>query len=134
MHLGVKQKFESYPSAANRKLAELRQLIFDVADELNLGNIEESLKWGQPSYLAVNGSPIRLGWDAKQPQSISLYVNCNSKLVATYRELYADQLVFVGHREIKFDMASPLPIKPLKHCIQLALTYHKVKLLPLLGC
>ena len=44
--------FDTYPTEIKPKLMFLRQLIFDVASRIDgVGELEETLKWGQPSYL-----------------------------------------------------------------------------------
>ena len=44
--------FEAYPKEVQLKLLAIRQLIFDTAAETDgVGSLEETLKWGQPSYL-----------------------------------------------------------------------------------
>lgn len=44
--------FDSYPDAARSELLALRQLILDTADETDgVCAVEETLHWGQPSYL-----------------------------------------------------------------------------------
>ena len=62
-----------------------------------------------------------------------MYFNCNTSLVDTFRELYGDVFMFEGNRAIVFGEADEIPVAELKHCISLALTYHRVKRLPLLG-
>ncbi len=42
----VKSRFEEYPENARTRLKELRDLIFRIASELELGEVEESLRWG----------------------------------------------------------------------------------------
>jgi hypothetical protein len=112
----------------------LRQLVFDVAKETDgVGEIEETLKWGEPSYLAKGGSTIRMDWKSKTPDQYALYFHCKTKLVDTFKELYRDKVTFEGNRAIIFDQHDELPIEALKHCIALALTYHQRKDLPLLG-
>lgn len=48
-------------------------------------------------------------------------------------ELYPDTFEFEGNRAIVLRETTELPVAPLKHCISLALTYHRRKKLPLLG-
>ncbi|MFT6103146.1 MAG: hypothetical protein ACJATV_000934 [Granulosicoccus sp.] len=55
----VESTFERYPSTIITHLIHLRQRIFDVVLELGLDDIEETLKWGEPSYRSKNGSPLR---------------------------------------------------------------------------
>tara|TARA_Y100001956_G_scaffold22734_1_gene22379 strand:+ start:2165 stop:2566 length:402 start_codon:yes stop_codon:yes gene_type:complete len=121
------------PTLPSQKLMLLRELIFQTASEHDLGSIEESLKWGEPSYNVYGGSPIRIDWKAKTPDHYYLYFNCSTRLVDTFRELFGEQLNFQGNRAIILEVIQPLPRDAIKTCIRLALTYHKVKHLPLLG-
>ena len=56
--------FAKYPRDIAEKLLELRALILKVAAETKgVGELEEALKWGQPSYLTRqtgSGSTIRI--------------------------------------------------------------------------
>ncbi|MDQ2044375.1 DUF1801 domain-containing protein [Pseudoalteromonas sp. 20-92] len=130
MNTDIKNIFNNYPEIAKSKLIKLRELIYTVAQEQNLGAVEESLKWGEPSYNVINGSPIRIGFKGS---SCYLFFHCQSKLVSTFRELYSHSLTLEGNRAIVLNSEKPLPEHPVKECIKLALTYHKVKRLPLLG-
>ena len=52
----IEAKFKTYPVQARRQLEKLRSLIFGIARENGLGTVEETLKWGEPSYLVKGGS------------------------------------------------------------------------------
>lgn len=126
--------FEAYPKHARTKLLEIRQLILETAmDNDALGQLEETLKWGEPSYLMKGGSTFRLAWHKKNPEQIGIYFNCQTKLVETFKELYADLFIYEGKRAILFDLDQEIPTQALRDCIILALTYHARKHLPLLG-
>lgn len=129
----VANKFASYPDEVRSKLEYLRLLIIEVADEQGIEDIEEALRWGEPSYISKSGSAIRIDWKKKQPDRYSIFFNCNTKLVSTFAEIYPDTFSYAGNREIYFKMHESLPNKELKHCIYLALKYHDIKELPLLG-
>ena len=130
----VAEIVESYPDDVRRKLLHLRQLILEAAlEDPQTGSLEETLKWGEPSYLAKGGSTVRIGWKESRPERCAVYFNCNTKLVDTFRELYSDLLNFEGNRAIVFDQTDTVPEDALKHCIALSLRYHKLKHLPLLG-
>ena len=133
MNPDVQNKFDHYPADAKQRLLQIRTLILELVAELELGRCEETLKWDEPSYSVKSGSPIRLDWKEKHPERVSIFFNCNTKLVATFRELYTGLLEFDGNREVTLPLSQPLPEKELKHCLQLALTYKRVKDLPLLG-
>lgn len=129
----VKDRFDEYPENARARLEEVRNLVFKVAAELELGDVEESLKWGEPSYSVKTGSPLRIDWKLKSPNHYYLFFNCKTKLVDTFRELYGEVLEFQGNRAIVFSLSEPLPEGIIKHCLELALTYQQRKHLPLLG-
>ncbi len=95
--------------------------------------MEETLKWGEPSYLTKGGSTIRMDWKQKSPHQYALYFNCNTSLVETFKSLYRGFFTFEGNRAIVFCETDELPVDALKHCVSLALRYHRLKHQPLLG-
>jgi len=125
--------YHSYPDKIRSKALQLRRLIIDSAAENDLQTLDETLKWGEPSYLVKKGSTVRIAWSEKNPDEIGLYFNCQTSLVETFKELYADDLRFSGVRAILVRQNEKIPQAAIKHCITLALTYHRVKHLPLLG-
>ncbi|MGD8927299.1 MAG: DUF1801 domain-containing protein [Thioalkalispiraceae bacterium] len=130
----VAEIFANYPESVRKKLVRLRQLILDTAKESDdIGELEETLKWGEPSYLATGGSTIRIDWKKSTPEQYAMYFHCKTKLVDTFRELYTDTFNFSGNRAIVFNKNDKIPVDELKYCIYLSLTYHRRKHLPLLG-
>lgn len=126
--------FENYPAEIKKQMTELRQLIIDTAAETEgVSTLEETLKWGEPSYLTKGGSTIRIDWKPSNPNEYAMYFNCKSKLIDTFKELYSEELTFDGNRAIVLKAGVAAPTDELKHCVSLALTYHRVKHLPLLG-
>lgn len=126
-------KLQSYPPSAQEKILGLRTLILEAASELNISRIEETLKWGEPSYLVKNGSTIRMDWKAKSPQQYAVYFNCNTSLVETFRMLYGDLFKYEKNRALLFDLGQAIPRQELKACLKMALQYHLLKDKPLLG-
>lgn len=130
----VEVAFHAFPPNLRNALLSLRELIFDVASQdPDIGIVDETLKWSQPSYLVKHGSTIRLGTPKNQSGAYAMYFNCNSKLVDTYRELYSDRLSFEGNRAIIFTLGDAYPESAIRHCLSLALRYHTIKHQPLLG-
>jgi hypothetical protein len=130
----VETKFNDYPEAIREKLTNLRRIILETANEIDsINELEETLKWGEPSYLVKKGSTIRIDWKKKNPDQYAVYFKCTSKLVLTFKEVYGNIFQYENNRAILFKMDELISEKELKHCISLALTYHKVKHLPLLG-
>jgi len=130
----VSAKFKSYPAQIRPKVKRLRALILECAKELeDVIEMEETLKWGEPSYLVKKGSTVRIDWKAKAPDQYAIYFKCTSKLVSTFKEIYGDTFKYEKNRAILFGLEDTIPEEELKSCIGLALRYHKVKDKPLLG-
>lgn len=129
----VTEKFASYPAAARNILTGIRILILEQARKDGLGAVDETLKWGEPSYLIKGGSTIRVDWKPGVPDQVGVYFNCNSSLISTFRELYGNLFRFEGNRAISLALTEPLPKAEHSHCFHLALNYHKLEKLPLLG-
>lgn len=124
----VSAVFKSYPQEIRSKLLFLRQLILNTADSLEeVGALEETLKWGEPSYLTPktkSGSTIRIAWKESQEEQYSIYFKCTANLVPAFKEKYPKAFRYGGNRSIDFNIDDEVPVKALKNCIALALTYH----------
>ncbi len=130
----VKDVFNTYPKSVKPKMLYLRELVLEAASEIDgLQTLEETLKWGEPSYLTKHGSTLRMDWKEKSPDQYAMYFKCTSKLITTFKTIYKDVFEFEGNRAIVFKLGSKIPKRELKHCITLAMTYHKIKQLPFLG-
>lgn len=129
----VAEKFASYPQPLRQQLLKIRQLIFQLAAEDNLGDVNESLKWGQPAYVTPKGSTVRLDAVKDTEGQYAVYFTCNSRLVETFREVYPQSFTYIGNRELRFSLDQIPDYTVLKHCLAMALNYQRVKHLPLLG-
>ncbi len=131
MSADVAEVFAGYSDAVRPKLLELRDLIFETAAESEVvGELTETLKWGEPAYLTEasrSGTTIRIGWKAERPEQYGLYVHCQTNLVDTFRALFPQELRLQGNRAILFDRSEDLPREALSLCIAMALTYHRKK-------
>jgi hypothetical protein len=123
--------FDAYPGAVRKKLLAIRKLIFEIATKTKgVGELEETLKWGQPSYLTSatkSGSTIRIDRIKGDNQHVAVYFICHTNLVGRFRELYPDALSFDGNRAIVLDVKAAMPEAELRHCIAMALTYQLAK-------
>ncbi len=73
----VEEVFNSYPDSVREKLLSLRLLIVETAKECEtIAHMEETLKWGEPSYLVKGGSTIRIDWKKKNPDQYAIYFKC----------------------------------------------------------
>ena len=130
----VETAFNRYPTEVRDKIESLRNLILEVAaDTDGIDKLEETLKWGEPSYLTKHGSTIRIDWKAKSRDQYAVYFKCTSKLVPTFKEVFGPRLRYEGNRAIVFKLEEEIPTAELKKCIAAALSYHRLKHLALLG-
>ena len=120
--------FAAYPSRQRKMLLAVRDLILQVAAKIpEVGEIEEALRWQQPSFLTTrsgSGSTIRIDAMRGSAENYATYFNCNTTLVDDFKQLYPKHFKFEGNRALIFNVADKLPMNELRHCISLALTYH----------
>ena len=129
----IKEVIKHYPKEAKLHFMQLRGLVVDQAQKLDI-QLHETLKWGEPSYLCKNGSTIRIAWHKKTPHEIGVYFHCKSLLIEAIKELYPNTFICEGNRALLFQLNSTITVTDeLAHCFSLALLYHKIKHLPLLG-
>jgi Domain of unknown function (DU1801) len=123
--------FAAYPKPLKAKLLALRRLIFDTAKTTEgVGALQETLKWGQPSYLTPetkSGSTIRIDQVKSTPGQYAMFFHCQTDLVETFRELYPNEFSYGGNRSILLNAQNKVPEAALRHCVALALTYHLTK-------
>ncbi len=126
--------FASNPPKICTKLLALRRLIFETAALLDgVGDLEETLKWGEPSYLTPatkSGSTVRIAWKPSQPDHYAMYFKCTANLVEAFKERYPTTFTFGVTRSLLFHLDEEVPVHELQRCIALALTYHRNKKLP----
>lgn len=124
----VRERFAGYPEGERQRLLAMRETILDVAAGTDgVGPVEETLKWGQPSYLpsaTKSGTTLRI--DAHPAGGAAIYVNCQTDLVEAFRSHYP-ALLYEGVRCVRFPAEAPLPEAELRHIIALTLTYHARK-------
>jgi hypothetical protein len=120
--------FDAYPKPLKAKLLALRRLILDTARTTKgVGALQETLKWGQPSYMTPetrSGSTIRIDRIKSAAGQYAVYFHCQTNLVESFRELYPEEFSYGGNRCIILDAADDVAKPALRHCVALALTYH----------
>jgi hypothetical protein len=124
----VEAVFSAYPKPVKTKLLALRRLIIETARVTKgVGQLDETLKWGQPSYLTPetkSGSTIRIDRVKSEANQYAVFFHCQTDLVETFRELYPSEFRYGGNRCIVLDAGEKPPDAELRHCVALALTYH----------
>jgi hypothetical protein len=127
----VARVFTEYPTVFRKKLLLIRKLILTAGkDNKLIGELQETLKWGEPSYLPINsntGTTVRIHWLKSKPNQCGIYFNCQTTLVANFKKKYSDKFKFEGKRAIIFTKADQIHENELKDCIGTAFTYHLKK-------
>ena len=103
----VAAKFDTYLPNVRRKLLALRELVFQTAAATEgVGELEESLKWGEPAYVTKNksGSTVRMDWKKNDPNHYAMYFHCQTDLVETFRTVFPHDFKFEGNRALVFSL------------------------------
>lgn len=116
----VAAKFAGYTGPQAERMLQLRRWVFECAEELDL-KLQESLRWGEPAYLCPQGTTLRM--DAKNEAVCSLFVHCQTDLIAQIRARHGDTLSLVGTREVQLLLSEALPEQAVRDCIALTLIY-----------
>jgi hypothetical protein len=118
---------DAMPEPSRSRVLQLRNLVLAEADARGIAPVEETLKWGQPSYVPGRaGTTIRLGAD-ETTGGAKLFVHCQTSLVDDWRSTHGERLSYEGNRAVLIDPEGPLPTDELSMCIGSALTYHSNK-------
>lgn len=121
----VAAAFAAFPEGGRAGALALRALIFDLAAGMpRVGRLSETLRWGQPSYLARQpgiGTALRLG--CPKSGGFALYVHCRTSLIGDFRDLAGPGWMIEGNRAVHFDGLSRLGHPALHALIRRALTY-----------
>lgn len=125
--LEVAAVYQAVPPQVRQKLLQLRQMIFDIAQDTDtVGKIDETLKWGVPSYLThhpKSGTTIRLQW-APATKRYGIFVHCQTSLISDFKQEFSTDLAFDKNRGIVFDEDSLFPANLIQEFLKRALTYH----------
>lgn len=128
MNPAVAAVLDTYPASLRERLLRLRSLIEETAAATDgVGPLEETLKWGEVSYLTSasgSGTTVRIGRDKRSGRP-AMFVNCKTDLLSRYRALYPDGFGYDGDRGVILGEAPDEAA--LKHMVALALTYHARK-------
>lgn len=122
----VEAVFVSYPKQLQNDLFQIRDRIFRVAAQTDgVGNLLETLKWGQPAYLTPetkSGSTIRLG--LPKSGGYAIYVHCQTTIISDFQQVFPTEFTYEGNRAIHFNADNPPQFSKLDVLIRRALTYH----------
>ncbi|WP_299042453.1 hypothetical protein [uncultured Tateyamaria sp.] len=123
-------RIETWPQPAQTQFVKLRQIVHDVATSAEIGPLDESLKWGQPSWRpkrARVGSTLRVDWSPSTPDRLLAFVDCKTNLAAQMDTRFPGQFHNDGRRALGFDLDKPLDEDAVWQLVHLTLTYHRAK-------
>lgn len=122
----VAQAFAKFPEEERACMLKLRTLVFQIADETKgVGQIEETLKWGQPAYLTPqtkSGSTLRLG--LPKTGGVAIYAHCQTRIISKFQDLFPGDFVYEGNRAVHLVPSEGIALEKLALLIASALTYH----------
>lgn len=118
----IRAAFAAFPDGQREELFLLRRLILDVAaQDATLGPVTESLKWGQPSYVTRNGTPLRLGLSKGNDPAV--FAHCQTTVIGDFQKLFGGDFDFDKNRAVIVRDVSG-SADPLRLLIRQAFTYH----------
>ncbi len=121
--------FARYPTDVRTCLLNIRRAIFHAASRIeDVNGIEESLKWGQPSYRGTGtrfGTALRLGCEGQQVPRAAVYVHCGTSLIEDLKATRGLTLETKGNRAILLAAGSAGPDDDIRAVIEAALIYRK---------
>ena len=127
MDRAVEDKYAALAPETRRICLAVRERVFSVAPrDPRIGQITETIKWGEPAYLTQSlkvGTTLRI-WQTKAEQKPAIFVNCQTILVPHIRDLYPQKFGYEGNRAIIVREQVTADIEVIDHVIQLILTYH----------
>lgn len=125
----VEAAYAAFDPSVRDELLALRHLIIDEAAETpEVGRLEETLKWGQPSYLTPetkSGSTIRLG--IPKQGGYAIYAHCQTTILSDFQAIFGEDFDFDGNRAVTFRVGETPDHDKLRLLVRSALTYHSAK-------
>ena len=122
----VRAILDAHPAKERARLLAARALVYRVAaaDDA-LGEIVESVKWGQPSYRSTDrhrGTAVRLGVDRRSGRA-GVCFHCGTAMIARCRERFPTAFSFDGKRGLLLDSDVHEVEETLAACVREALVY-----------
>ncbi|MEM8654492.1 MAG: DUF1801 domain-containing protein [Pseudomonadota bacterium] len=123
-------RIAAWPEAAQTHFVSMRAIVHEVADDADIGPLDESLKWGQPAWRPRRpriGSTLRVDWSPDTPDRFMAFVDCKTDLAAQMDARFPGRFHNDGRRALGFDLGTPLNKDAIWTLAHLTLTYHRAK-------
>ena len=123
----VARAYGLFPVPLHALAMDLRVVVFTVAARMELPDLEETIKWGEPAYLpGRGGTTLRIGY-GRDATVCKLLVNCQTTLIDGWRQRFEGRLVFEGNRAVLLAPGVPFDRGAIETCVADAFVYHKRK-------
>ncbi|WP_061960691.1 DUF1801 domain-containing protein [Demequina flava] len=117
-----------YSDDVRARILELRELVWHVAaTDPGVGELHETLKWGQPSYLTTSprtGTTVRID-RVKGSNDVAIFTHCQTSLVGECRAEHGEVFDYDGTRAVIVRAPEPVPEAELRDHVAEALLYHR---------
>ena len=119
--------FDLLDPESRRNLLEIRSLIFAEAANLpDPADVEESLKWGEPSYRLAGrnrGKAVRINRHKSGMGKVAFFFHCRTGLIEQFREQLGDSVVFEGSRAVVLQGGPLLDADIVRHLVHQTFIY-----------
>jgi hypothetical protein len=96
----------------------LRELIARESDGLE---VQECLRWGQPSYIAPKGSMLRIG--IAKSGDVAIFAHCQTTIISDFAAQFGADFQIEGNRAVVFSNTSDIQPEKLRLLVSHALRY-----------
>jgi len=103
----VEPAFAAFPTEPRKVLDALRTLILTEAAQLGV-EVDECLRWGQPSYISAKGSTLRLG--IAKSGDPAIFAHCQTTIISDFAAQFGTDFKIQGNRAVTF--SNPHDIQP----------------------
>lgn len=111
----ISRAFAEFDADSAKVLDQLRELILTQAQVLSV-EVDECLRWGQPSYISPVGSMLRLGISKSGHPAI--FAHCQTTIIADFAAEFGSDFQIEGNRAITFP--TPDAVQADKLCLMIA--------------
>lgn len=123
----IRKVFDAFPDSERAGLFALRALILETARDMpEMGPLEETLKWGQPSYSTPGskaGTPLRIG--VPKTGGFAIYAHCQTSVISDFANRFPGDYSIEGNRAVHFRTKKDIRPEKLHFLVKHALTYHQ---------
>lgn len=121
-NLAVNAAYNAMPDTDRSGALTLRHLILNTADEMDdVTNVDECLRWGQPSYISPIGSTLRIA--VPKSGGFGIYAHCQSSIISDFAGKFGQDFRIDSNRGVLFRTGQDIQPDKLVFLIRHGLRY-----------